>query len=240
MARFALVASLAALLMGAALADSPPQPPLPYTTTMLRTHHFATKEFLSIYEQLSVRSMPGQPAVTESAYHIFPGLPFSMRDANNTIVLGIRVVYQDNGTDTTTFYFLTDTDGNERCVRHAVGPSPATSPAVSIGEATIRGIPGLPGWVVNDTSTGVVTTTHYVADEGNDAPQFPFRIELLYPPGGAEVGYLLDHGTHFPQAMTDWFDTSGCDKEPACRADDAFSATHDHWSALAAPRRCKE
>ena len=51
----------------------PPTVPMPYMTTMLRTHHFVDAEFLSIYEQLSVRQSPTEAGTVEQAYHIFPG-----------------------------------------------------------------------------------------------------------------------------------------------------------------------
>jgi hypothetical protein len=69
---------------------SPPASKYPFSTTMLRTHHYSDKPFLSIYEQLSVRMTPD--GHRQEAYHIFPGWPFSIRDANDTHILGIRVI----------------------------------------------------------------------------------------------------------------------------------------------------
>jgi len=88
--------SLILLLLHSCFATSladplPPASKYPFSTTMLRTHHYSNdKPFLSIYEQLSVRMTPD--GHRQEAYHIFPGWPFSIRDANDTHILGIRVL----------------------------------------------------------------------------------------------------------------------------------------------------
>eukprot|EP00759_Apiculatamorpha_spiralis_P032457 PhF_6_TR33859/c1_g1_i4/m.49682 len=90
-----------------------PKVVLPYTTTMLRTHHYRTQDYLSIYEQFSTRAFPwSTDGSFQEAYHIFPGFSFSMRDPNNTIINGIRVVYTYNVTARTkeVFYYITSVD----------------------------------------------------------------------------------------------------------------------------------
>lgn len=76
--RTACAAAVVATVLSLGIASAqPPTPPTPYTTTMLRTHHFVSAEFLSIYEQLSVKTDVKTGALMK-AYHIFPGFPFSM------------------------------------------------------------------------------------------------------------------------------------------------------------------
>ena len=190
---------------------------------------------------------------SEQAYYIFidPEVPFSLRDANDTIVLGIRVVctshcppltsvqssppvpvdcIADQITEKTattprsitTSYFLTDLDGNERCVVHATAAAPAGPTPVSLGNSTVRGISNIEGWRVT-LPNGQSTATYYVRESrgppsGNGTGpmvMYPFRITLKYPAGGPEVGYVLDQGTHYPVAVTPWFDVSGCDGKHA-------------------------
>lgn len=49
-----LFMGLVSVAVAAAVSSGPPTPPLPYTTTMLRTHHYSHAEYLSIAEKLSV------------------------------------------------------------------------------------------------------------------------------------------------------------------------------------------
>ena len=173
-----------------------------------------------------------------------------MRDANNTIVLGIRVVYRVRAGNTSTSYFLTDLDGNERCVQHVTQPNAVAPPAVSVGTSTVRGISDVEGWSVT-LPNGQKTTTYYVHEtrggpysNGTGVPaMYPFRIELLYPAGGPEVGYLLDQGTHYPVEVKSWYSIAGCGSakpsaEPravvrASPADALTVANPDHLSVLA-------
>ena len=122
----------------------------------------------------------------------------------------------------TTSYFLTDLDGNERCVVHATAAAPAGPTPVSLGNSTVRGISNIEGWRVT-LPNGQSTATYYVRESrgppsGNGTGpmvMYPFRITLKYPAGGPEVGYVLDQGTHYPVAVTPWFDVSGCDGKHA-------------------------
>eukprot|EP00466_Bigelowiella_natans_P007723 jgi/Bigna1/131740/aug1.15_g6448 len=186
----------AAFLVTVTASPQPVKIPMPYMTTMLRTHKFnGGVEFLSIYEQLSVRDGDSEGDV-DSAYHIFPGVPFSMRDANDTTVLGIRVVYRFRASEesTETFYYLTDLDHNERCVSHTVRSTPVGE-AEYIGNSTLRGGVPVQGYIVKDGKGG--STTTFYTQELRGPPNangtgitvsYPFRIQVAHPPGGAEYG----------------------------------------------------
>jgi len=223
-------AALSAAALSAAALSAAPLVPLPYTTTMLRTHNFGpAAEFLSIGEQLSVKGLnysgPSDNANYEEAYSIFPPTPFSMRDANHTVVRGIRAVYRYAGhggvaATKETFYFLTGLDGQERCVKHAkqalLPPPPAAS--IDVG-ASLRGGIGVATWVVADAAgAGGSTTTAYANETRGDpaasgpgeAVHYPFRISVVHPPGGPEYGYVLDHGQHFPVDVPAFHATDGC------------------------------
>jgi hypothetical protein len=208
---FALLATVAL-----ASASSPPTPTFPYSTTMLRTHRFAPSTpptvFLSIYEEMSVYQ-DDQTGHVWSAVNIDTGWPFSIRDADDTYIAGMRVVYEyDSATDPTYFnewYYMTDPNGTEYCVQQVkVEYNPLIT--TSVGSKTIRGAE-TEGWMVQDTVTGINTTTYYTPDvEGT----FSFRTVNEYPrtENAAEWGYVLDEGTHFVGVLQkQWFDTSGCD-----------------------------
>eukprot|EP00050_Salpingoeca_kvevrii_P009605 m.309679 g.309679 ORF g.309679 m.309679 type:complete len:225 (+) comp23582_c0_seq1:126-800(+) len=218
---------------------------LPYTTTMLRTHHFASAEFLSIYEQLSVRKSTNSTGFVE-AYNIFPGVAFSMRDGNDTTVLGIRAVYEHNtpANQVEIFYYVTDLNGNERCLSHSKRPVQATDTRYS-GSAEIRGGIQTQTWTSMVPNSPASTTTYYVkeargpvnANGTGTTVQYPFRIQVANAPGSAEIGYVLDHGTHFPLSYDSWFKTGGCPS--AIHSDRPLFVTAgnvvlaDHWDVLA-------
>eukprot|EP00656_Telonema_subtile_P049290 TRINITY_DN6088_c0_g1_i1.p1 TRINITY_DN6088_c0_g1~~TRINITY_DN6088_c0_g1_i1.p1 ORF type:complete len:263 (-),score=60.99 TRINITY_DN6088_c0_g1_i1:197-985(-) len=217
MSTMSVLSVLSILAVLVAADPKPPTSPLPYTTTMLRTHNYTSAEFLSIYEQLSVRAGTGH-VQQQQAFHIFPGLPFSMRDANDTTILGIRVVYNHLPltAQTETFYYLTDLNSNERCLSHKVSTS-SPNPPVQLGNTSIRGGVPVTGWR-EDFDGGQSESTYYVTEargpanaNGTGGPAvYPFRVVMVDPAGGPEYGYVLDQGTHFPVAMDAWFDTSGC------------------------------
>lgn len=210
-------------LLAARVDPPPPTAPLPYTTTMLRTHHFSSAEFLSIAEELSVRALsPSGPPGHEEAYYIFPAVPFSMRDANKTVVRGIRAVFRHTsdsaGSYKETWYFLTGTDGIERCVRHSLTNVTVATSRKLDPEILLRGGILTKAWVTESEGTGGSTTTYYVEEKRGDPEasgsgkwvSYPFRISVVHPPGGVEVGYVLDHGQHFPTVVDSWFAKDGC------------------------------
>ena len=216
----------------------PPVVPLPYTTTMLRTHHFAAAEFLSIAEELSVQAVPGSAGGNfEEAYYIFPAVPFSMRDANETVVRGIRAVFQHTSDSLAsykeTWYFLTGLDGVERCAHHSLVNVTVSTPTFKEA-TTLRGGIEVKGWA-EPIGLGGSTTTYYAQEKRDDAVasgagkvvSYPFRIDVVHPPGGGEIGYVLDHGQHFPVAVGKWFV-----KEPSCpKATVTMSAAPRHGDA---------
>eukprot|EP01129_Flabellula_baltica_P004819 TRINITY_DN1712_c0_g1_i3.p2 TRINITY_DN1712_c0_g1~~TRINITY_DN1712_c0_g1_i3.p2 ORF type:complete len:188 (+),score=42.64 TRINITY_DN1712_c0_g1_i3:796-1359(+) len=170
---------------------APPQPSYPYSTTMLRTHHFKTEPFLSIYEELSAYTDNGE---LWEAINIEIGWPFSIRDAKDTHVLGLRVVYRyDDIVSPTSFeqwYYMTDVDNVEHCVSHRTIPmNPAK--VTYLGQEAIRNIDSI-GYLSQDTVTGVNTTTWYTQDV--DGSMYPFRIISENPdsPRYSEFHYLPD------------------------------------------------
>ena len=205
----------------------PPLVPLPYTTTMLRTHNFYNAEFLSIAEQLSVKGLnysgPSDNANYEEAYNIFPPVPFSMRDANNTVVQGIRAVFRYAGhagvaKSKETFYFLTDLAGEERCVKHVMQALPSPPLATPLSPSPpLRGGISVDAWVVAPAGGGSTTTAYVNETRGDpaasgpgEAVHYPFRISVVHPPGGPEYGFVLDHGQHFPLDVAAFHATDGC------------------------------
>ena len=162
---------------------------------------------------------PSYPPPLKEVYNIFPGVPFSMRDANDTVVLGIRAIFQYTSCSGVpfkeTFYYLTGTDGVERCARHIKAPVADSAPPVAARNTTLRGGVPVVGWATT-SATGGGTTTYYAEEMRGDAPAsgkgvpawYPFRIIVTDPPGGPQHGYVLDHGQHFPVAVNKWFDTT--------------------------------
>mgnify|MGYP006902749460 CR=1 FL=1 len=101
---------------------------------------------------------------------------------------------------------------------HSTANVPQASAPVGLGNFTVRGISGIEAWRTT-LASGESTTTYYVKESRGPANgngtgpmvMYPFRIQLKYPVGGPEVGYVLDQGTHYPVFVDSWFSTSGCD-----------------------------
>eukprot|EP00040_Diaphanoeca_grandis_P008868 m.46690 g.46690 ORF g.46690 m.46690 type:complete len:255 (-) comp20308_c0_seq1:49-813(-) len=228
--------------------DGPPSVPLPYTTTMLRTHRFRSTEFLSIAEQLSVRSLNITGVGYEEAYYIFPGVPFSMRDPNNTIVSGIRAVFQHTEASIEVFYYLTSVEGIEQCVRHSKTAVDRSDQPIYVGASSIRGGITTDGWVTTNKTQGGNSTTYYVselrgdpaASGQGDPVHYPFRIVVVDPPGGPEYGYVLDHGQHFPVAVDGWFNTANCPPLPPVATSDGTNTRGTPSYVVSNPWRVAE
>ena len=235
-ARCALLVALAlALATTARLAQAQTYPtiPTPYSTTLLRTHHYAAERFLSVGELLSVNTT-ADGHVWE-AYMIAPGWPFDLRDdpTSPTVVLGLRVVYEYTATNYTIWYYATDLSGEEDCILYGTYPYRPFTPSAQ-GAAVIRGI-DTTVWVDTDPSSGVVTT-HYLTPDLDNA-QYPFRIHVAYPEGSSEVEWTLDHGTHYALLQTPWFATGNCDRVAASAASSSMTRRarpqpHNPWLLL--------
>eukprot|EP01130_Rhizamoeba_saxonica_P010160 TRINITY_DN4165_c0_g1_i1.p2 TRINITY_DN4165_c0_g1~~TRINITY_DN4165_c0_g1_i1.p2 ORF type:complete len:230 (+),score=41.86 TRINITY_DN4165_c0_g1_i1:753-1442(+) len=186
--------------------QSTPDVTYPYSTTLLRTHHFAdNKTFLSIGEELSARL--NADGGVEEVYYIFPGWPFDMRDAAHTMALGIRAIlsYSYDQTSMEEWYFITDTNGIEKCVAHKIIPLQPLNMKYQ-GTETIRGINTQ---VFQSTGSKSVTTQYFTEDVNGP---IMFRQHVLLPPGGPEIEWMLDHGTHFTREETAWFNKTGCNE----------------------------
>ena len=202
---FVSVTALAALVAAVAAQTYPPAP-LPYSTTLLRTHHYAAALYLSVGEELSVKGTPD--GHTWEAYMIAPGWPFDLRDdpVDPTVVLGLRVVYEYTPSNYTIWYYATDVAGAEDCILYATYPYRPFQPTAQ-GAATVRGIE-TEVWVDTDPATQTTTTHYLTLDLGGRL--YPFRIHVAYPEGSSEIEWTLDHGTHYAVLQDAWFNTSGC------------------------------
>lgn len=202
-----------------------PEPPMPYSTTLLRTHHYAQDLFLSVGELLSVKKKPD--GHTWEAYMIEPGWPFDLRDdpVHPTIVLGLRVVYEYTSTNYTIWYYATNLDGVEECILYGNYAYRPFSPSF-LGTAIVRGIE-TDVWNESDT-TGTNTTYYLTKDLGDN--MYPFRIHVIYPEGSSEVEWVLDHGTHYAVLQDKWFSTLGCNEGTHRRLGSRLPSPHNPWS----------
>ena len=201
---------LTAGLINVAIGQSPPKSSYPYSTTMLRTHHYPPpKVFLSIGEELS--SYQDKDGSVWQATNIVTGWPYSIRDEAGTTILGIRVVYRYDAdptiaTEYDEWYYMTDLDGVETCISYTSGKFNKQI-TTYLGTSTIRGIEA-EGWLQTDSVTMNNITTWYSPDvEG----MYPFRTKTDYADQQSEIGWILDQGTHFVGTTMPWFNTSGCD-----------------------------
>lgn len=107
----------------------------------------------------------------------------------------------------TTWYFLIGLDSVERCIKHANTPLPKAT-TKRLGDSVVRHL-SVSQWE-SVGADGSRTVTSYTRDV---AGEIPLRIDVAYPQGGPEYGYLLDHGAHFAgQVMPAWLNVSGCDR----------------------------
>lgn len=206
--------ALLAVLLASACAQTFPEVPSPFSTTLLRTHHYADALYLSVGEELSVKTTAD--GHLWEAYMIAPGWPFDLRDdpTDPTVVLGLRVVYEYvYGADAhyNMWYYSTNTAGEEECLVQGTYDVPAFEPTYK-GNETVRGIE-TEVWVNDDEAAGTQTTYYMTPDL--DGELYHFRIHVAFPEGSSEVEWTLDHGTHYGIVMEDWFDTSNCTRQRA-------------------------
>ena len=243
------------------VAPGPPDPavpsvPLPWTTTQQRTHTFTNAEFLSIAEEQSMRK--STDGFDQQGFSIFPATPFSIRNAQDTIVKGMRAVFTTSPSSPGWVHeviFLTPLEGPEYCFANYARTMKVTSVApASPYKATIRGngVWGAPveGFLTTYGDGAGTLLTDYVAERrggqyanGTGAwVKYPLRTVRDYNVTVGEHGFLLDQGQHFPVVIDRWFnlsDMTSCPSPPRVLSEPAMERAHtgvlaDHHRHFAA------
>lgn len=185
----------------------------PYSTTMLRTHHYVDgSPFLSIYEELSARPTAEGSAVV---INIRPGFAFEL--SPGTVITRIRAVMLSSPArnETQELYYVYDSTGNEKCLKNSTSPTPSRA-AEPLGVHTVRNLPGLAVWAqVGPDGTRTETTLIDEPLRAMNRPwveeavgTFVFRQNVSFAAGG---GWLLDQGSHFTTLIDPtWFDVTPC------------------------------
>ena len=115
------------------------------------------------------------------AVNIVPGWSFSVRDADDTIISGIRVVYHYDAdpsvaTQYEEWYYMTDADGVETCQANK-NVTIAKQDMTYLGPSCcIRGA-AVEGWESVDSDSGNSVSTWYAPDVNGT---FPFRTKTKY------------------------------------------------------------